>query len=123
VSNDINSNNVGFGHSALQFPKNNFNTAIERSSQQSVSGGLSVGDENTSLGYNSLFGIENGSSNVCVGVNCGGALTSGDSNTFVGANSGGNQILGSKNTSVGCQNQFANNSQNSTVIGSLAESN
>lgn len=78
-----NDNNIRIGNSSLNDPAATFSCAIGNNSQAS-----STGQQNTSLGYQSLQFLTTGIYNNCIGVESGRNITTGSRNCLFGVRTG-----------------------------------
>ena len=92
--------NVALGCDCFRHATGSYNIAVGCRSQRGVSG-QTTGNQNVSIGENSLYGITSGHSNTSLGSYSGNLITTGIRNSFLGYNSGASNTTGSNNTFLG----------------------
>lgn len=130
--------NVGIGHTSLyQLSTGSYNVGIGRNTLYAISTTsnstavgansniFNSGASNTSIGFESLKGVEGsstGEGNVAVGYEAAELLTTGANNVFVGHQSGAaGTVTGSNNTALGVKTLYAVTSgQKNTMVGGLS---
>lgn len=83
------------------------NTAFGKESLRLVVG-IGAGNQNTALGYETLYSNNTGSRNVAVGFRAGRTITSGMDNVTVGHDALYTNTVGNKNVAIGAQAMYSN---------------
>lgn len=81
------------------------------------------GDQNVSIGFQSLFSNETGKNNISIGNNSADSITTGNNNISIGHHANRNVTTGSNNTTIGSNAGQLNVVNNSIAIGCNAHNN
>jgi len=93
------------------------NTAFGKEALRLVVG-IGAGNQNTALGYETLFSNNTGSRNVVVGFRAGRTITNGADNVAIGNDALYTTTVGTKNVSIGTETMFSNVAgEHNVVIG------